>query len=409
MTLRRRSISAPLLAFGLVLVGGGRAEGTHGVAGLEATESAARQAPDLRHGDGPADYHLIRTDLRTEPIRLATLDRTQLEHVHAEEGWKRVAMNECLGLFHWVGVDDAPSRGLLVLADGQRFPGQPALGGDTGEDVVAWTHPIFGRLSVPIDLVSSMQLLGDPMEIDPGDEGAVLLANGDRLDGFIIALGDPVSLEVDGAIVDVPLDRVIAVGLVTPDRIASGQRLWLRDGTVIDVDETIISDDQVVRLTSRWLASEAQQEQIQIEGIVGLRFEPNRLLALASIEPSRVEGPPNRFAVSVPEIVGEVAPLELHDMSFRGPITVHYAVPPGTRRFAAEASLPASHRRWGDFELQVLDEGRPVFRAHVSADQPSVSINVPIEGSELTIRMTEGRFGAVQDALLLRRAMLLVQ
>jgi hypothetical protein len=70
--------------------------------------------------------------------------------------------------------------------------------------------------------------------------------------------------------------------------------------------------------------------------------------------------------------------------------------------------VPESARLWGDFELIVRDDDREVHRSHLNAATPTVSINVALTGSELTIELTQGEHGPILDRLVLARAMLLV-
>ena len=71
--------------------------------------------------------------------------------------------------------------------------------------------------------------------------------------------------------------------------------------------------------------------------------------------------------------------------------------------------LPPSARRWGDYEMIVYDDDRPVFRAHLTAAAPRATVNVELTGTELNISLEPGANGPIQDELILERAMLLVE
>jgi hypothetical protein len=151
--------------------------------------------------------------------------------------------------------------------------------------------------------------------------------------------------------------------------------------------------------------------QVGMGEIAAILFDRERLLALAGIAPTRVEGPPTRYMLPRPGIVNHHAPLGLSTIEFSGPITVRYALPAGCERFAAEAELPREARAWGDCEFIVRCDDAEMFRAHLSATSPSSTINVPLPpkpaGCELTIEITEGAHGPIQDLVRLNRPMLL--
>ena len=131
--------------------------------------------------------------------------------------------------------------------------------------------------------------------------------------------------------------------------------------------------------------------------------------ALADLRTVAVEGPPTRYRVPAPEISGTAAPLGLAPIRISGPVEVRWRLPEGAQRFAAEAVLPADALAFGDYEMVIRDESGEIYRAHLDGGAPAASINVGISGRELTIELTEGARGPVQDALVLHRAMVLTE
>ena len=101
--------------------------------------------------------------------------------------------------------------------------------------------------------------------------------------------------------------------------------------------------------------------------------------------------------------------ITLKRIEYRGPLVVRYALPANCRRLAAEATLPECDRVWGDYELIVRDDDEEVHRVRLNAEHPTDAINVPLSGSELTIELTRGANGPIQDLLILSRAMLLIE
>ncbi|MHC5005653.1 MAG: hypothetical protein ACYTJ0_21340, partial [Planctomycetota bacterium] len=245
------------------------------------------------------------------------------------------------------------------------------------------------------------------------ESDVVMLANGDRLEGFIVALGDPISLEVTGPdgpeIVDVPLDRAAAVAMVTPSQPPAERRVWFTDGTIINVSSLRVGDDGFVRLSSPMVGSEMLEHRLRLGEIAAVLFGPGLMQPLAELTPSGIAGPESRYVIPSPASIDPGAPLGLSRLEYRGPMVARYALPTGASRFAAEATLPVESRDWGDYELLVRDDDRVVFRAQLDRERPSASINVAVTGTELTIELTEGRHGPIQDRLHLDRAALLLR
>jgi hypothetical protein len=364
--------------------------------------------PAATAADG--DVLVVRRQLEVEPLRLVELTEGTLAGREPDGRQITVPLEECLALV----VEDADARaeapGLLVLADGQRFPGQVAADLRPA-DVLAWSHARLGQLDVPVGSIRSVLLERGITPPVAREQDIVRLTNGDLLEGLLTALGDPIRLKMvdSGAEIDIPLARVAAISIVSPDQPQRGRRVWLADGTVFDAREIRVSDDGYVRLTCSWSIAGTQPIRLRLDDVAGVLFDAERLLPLAALPPTRIEGPETRYALPDPEILDAEAPLGLAAIRYRGPIVVRYALPPGTRRLAADAILPRGARQWGDYELRILDEDEEVFSATMSARAPAVDINVALTGTELTIELLPGAHGAVQDELILRRAMLLVE
>jgi hypothetical protein len=101
------------------------------------------------------------------------------------------------------------------------------------------------------------------------------------------------------------------------------------------------------------------------------------------------------------------APVGLSPIELRGPVVVRYSLPSGAIRFAAQAVLPDSARQWGDLELIVRSDDAEVFRMRLNAESPAGEINVALTGRELTLELTAGAHGPIQDQVILNRAMIL--
>lgn len=364
------------------------------------------------------DVLLISNDLQVRRVNLASMEADRLMIVGPGDRKQIIAGGEFIALAFSDVSPRLPKTGLLVLADGQRLPGEAVAeeSGDNG-DSLAWRHPWLGRIEVPLDDIASVRFRpGAPLP-QPAEADAVLLANGDRLEGFIASLNDPVLLEVgDGRevrLLEIPRRSVSSIRMVTPQQQPRHMRAWLADGTIVDVRSIETDDSGRVRMTTTWHAADAAPTRLMIVELAAILLDAARLMPMASLQPQRVEGPETRYEVPPPRVLeDEAAVLGLSPIEFRGPLAVHYMLPRGTKRFAAEAVLPESARTWGDCELIVSDRTGERFRQRMHAADPVAMINIELADTphapELTIELREGTYGGIQDQLILRRPMLLV-
>lgn len=372
---------------------------------------------------GAEDYLLISSDLDIRSVRLLALDAQGL-HV-LSEGSSRpesLTFEDSLALLSPVSRLRASTSAIVHLIDGQRFTGQPATNVAGNTDVLEWDHPLIGAVRLPLNEIESVifkrgfGLPQLPAGVTTREADALLLTNGDVLTGFILSLSDPVSIEMqtEGAPareVRIPLARVASAAMVSPARAArqhTGGRVWLFDGSIIDAQRIVVADDSLVRFEVNRRASASATARVAVVDVAGILFDSSRLASLATLTPPEVEGPATRYAIPAPLATEPLAVLGLSPIEFHGPLLARYTLPEGASRFAATALLPASSRQWGDYELIVRNDGREVWRERLTSSRPEFEINIPLTGRELTIELTEGAHGPVQDQLVLRRARVLV-
>jgi hypothetical protein len=376
-----------------------------------ATVVLAVCGPTVLAADG--DVLLIRRDLSDDEVRVVEFNDQKLVCRDEKQGWVTLEIDKCIGFIAADPGAPMPSS-VLLLADGQRFPGRPARQDQqTKPGLFMWEHTQLGRLAFPLETIQAVVL--DPAAQLPAQhpEDVIVLRNGDQLQGLIVALGAQVQIEVDVAgereIMAVPLERIGALRLVTQPKNAEGRRVWLSDGTVLDASRIHAGDDGHVRLTRSPSGAGTQPVRLGLKDINAILFDPASLVPLAQLVPTRIDGPETRYLLPEPEILDRGAPLGLSRVRLRGPLTVRYALPEGTKRFAAEAVLPSRAHRWGDYEMTVYDDDRPVFSAKLSADTPRAVVNVALSGTELNISLVPAGNGPIQDELILERAILLVK
>lgn len=360
------------------------------------------------------DFLMLDRTLGRRPIRLVEINDRQLVYTLDTENWKTVELSDCIGLLSLDASVSSGQAGCLFLADGQVLPGRLVLDAPSSESTVRWHHPRLGRASIPVDQVCAISLSGsvDGCSTEVHDSDVVVLANGDRLEGFVAEFADPLILEVDApAGVEtrrLPMAQIASLHLVTKHRRPEGTRLWFDDGTVINTRTLRAGDDGIVRMSWQWPDHPDPNPPLKLEEVRAILFDASLVWPLSSVEPSRVEGPETRYYIPRPAVTAGDAPGGLDSITFCGPIAVTYELPRGASRFAADAVLPETARGLGDFELVIGVDGEEVFRRRLNSASPRAQINVPVAGSELTIEIAEGANGPVQDQLRLDLPAILV-
>jgi len=359
-------------------------------------------------------FLLIRNDQPIEDINLVQINEQTLVVGDSSGGWHVVNLDNCVGLLDPdVRIRSRGMRGLLVLSSGQRFPGKALSGAASNNDVFVWNHPRFGRIEVPLDRVRTVLLTADAKPSTSGSADLIVLRNGDVVEGFVSTLGDPVTIEdisndAHGVSTEISLDSVASVNIVTPNRKPIGQRIWLSDGTVLDVKNILLGDDGIVRLIHPDMIG--GEYQLPLSSIAAIMFDSSTMTPFASLSAMQVRGPSTRYVVKQPKVLDVTSPLGLARVELHGPLSVSYSLPDsesGQLQFVAQAQLPPTAGQWADFELVLLDDDHEVFRTRLNYSQPSASINVKLSGSVLSIQITEGNYGPIQDKVVLHRAMLL--
>ena len=386
---------------------------------------AAASLAAMVDGAGATDVVLIGRDLQVKHVSLLAMDAEQI--TVRGPGGRRDSLrpDDTLALAFEEATPRLPDGGVLVLADGQRLPGEAVKPGEAAgdsdgkqgdEDVLAWRHPWLGELLVELNDIASVRFTAGAPLPEAAEADVVLLGNGDRLEGFVVSLADPVVVEVarDGQaqLLEVPRHNVASVRLVSPPQPAEAMRAWLTDGTIVSMRRVEIEESGHVRLLTSWQEPGAAAVRMMVVELAGILLDASRLVPLAGLPPQRVEGPVTRYEIQPPKVLEKSSLLGLSPIEYRGPLVVRYVLPASASRFAAEAVMPEAARAWGDYELVISDEQGEKFRQRMNAENPVASINIELQGSsgggELTIELAEGTHGSIQDCLVLNWAMLLV-
>ena len=323
------------------------------------------------------------------------------------------APDETVRAISRIGRAVRPSGPHLVLQGGERRPGRP----DLVDGEMVWRHGWLGDLAIDLDWLRSLVLV-DTSPPPSSDADVVTLANGDRLEGFVVELAGDVVVESieDGSSRRVPFERVARVDLVEDPRPAGPIRLWTRDGTIVDLEDLRGTRGDEEDGEARLLAFERRggEGRGRGEGVVFARevtavaWRPDGIEPLGRFEFTVAPHPEamDRPWLPSPRVLDDEAPFGAVSLEFVGPARFEATVPENSI-LSTEIELPPLMRRFGDLELRLLDGDREVLRREFSAISPEAAIAVPIESGRLVIELGPGLRGPVQDRLRFTLPMLL--
>ncbi len=311
----------------------------------------------------------------------------------------------------------APAMGRLELTDGQVLPGALTPGGK--DESVAWRSNLWGPLEVPLDniatIVTNTKRFDAAAEAFRPTEDGVLLANGDRLEGFVASVTTDVKLEQGDKVTSLPLTRIDGVRLANPVRPAPGAWVWTAD-TAAAVSQITLNTSGAYTLAGRIPGATSQPTATEPgESIHAVCFDAGALHALAAM-PMTVPPPrddPARRWTSPPSITPGLTPLGAADIELPGPIRVEWTLPRGATRFSAILELPPSARLWGDCEAVIEAVGPsnnavPLAREPLNQSRPTAVVNAPLSNAtRLRITIDPGPSGPIQDRVFIRRALVL--
>jgi len=308
--------------------------------------------------------------------------------------------------------DAPPAPVWLELTDGQRFLGQPITASD--EEHVRWRVPDIGEVQASIDHVRSVAYSGASPGFDSKAADRLILANGDRLDGFVVALRhDGVEFQPDGQTqsITLPRDRVRAVRLSNPGTPASdraGHLIWLRDGQRVRAMQFDVDEDQVVFTPLFGAASTVARIPLDQVSRIDIASTRGRVIDLVDV-PRKVTAGGEVFGVTMrPRVIHDARPAALASSALwlHAPVAVAFDLPEGADRLAFEATLGDARGTptgWADAQLVVTVAGKEAARKRLTVKSPTASVNIPA-GGRVEVRIESGVNGPVLDRVTLRDA-----
>ncbi|MCC5823842.1 MAG: hypothetical protein LAT64_08845 [Phycisphaerales bacterium] len=381
------------------------------------------------------DLRVLHADLRLERAALVELDDANAVLRRPDGRTERVALGALLGLSAGArpglpeiqGITTPPNRLFIELTDAQRLLIDIA----ESEDPDAIVGPVvgLGPGRIPLDRVARVARPGASWYAPTPDTDLVLLTNGDRLTGFVGAIGPVVLVETDaGAVTEIPLDRVAEIRLANPPERTPGMIVTDDRGVALRPRTLGIDAAGVLQLTvdPGPLGVDSRGEDAIAYARSGARMVGLRMLtasgetarALASARPGAVRPTGDRRWTPDPRPTTADDPaLALGDIHMPAPAEAVYPVDPGVRatRFASgvRATAPGP---WTDCIVRVHAETRPGERVllaehRITRDRAHAEIaaNLPAGVRAIILEVDPGRYGAVQDAVTFEAPRLLVR
>lgn len=371
---------------------------------------------------------LIDEQLAERSIVVVSLDDRVLTYFDEQQRRRTLARPAVLALIPQPIAEPAPRRrgtgrtsdaGALRLVDAQVFPGDLVPTGG-GADSIAWAEPLIGQVVCPLENVLAFTRPGHaafdaPAGIpDRSANDLLVLTNGDRLTGFLASAGNPIRIETEGGVVDLPPDRVAGARLANAPREPIGPRVWLADGAAAAVSRLAI--DASLRVS--FAVDQGPAVSLRWDQVRGMLFDSARLRPLSALDPaSQQAGAERRYAPPLRSVsaADDTQPREdltpalgAADLLFSGPMTVSWTLPPGAKRLAFSATLAPGSSPWGDCELVANLNGTELVRRRLHADGGAVPFALHVDAGTLTIAVEAGRFGPIRDWVILVRPLLLV-
>lgn len=358
-------------------------------------------------------------DLKPRPVTLQGLDDRGMGFFDAARRYTTQSLADVL-IIAMTEADGAAVRvnrtlvqadpGVLELIDGQRLAGAVAGASEDGQSVV-WSHPTIGRVTVSLEKLRSITMRGEPLPHETAATDVVVLANGDRLSGFVASVSaEQVKLQSqgDGKAIELPTARVRTIWFAAATmRHGKGHRVILRDGSALLTPTLAVADDA---LTFRpTMTGDEKDVTLPLAVVARLEVESpkGRLLGLERL-PHRVVSGGEVFGVPTPARL-EGAVLKMH-----APMVIEWALPAGAERFMAVAELdntgvdPMRFAAWADTELVAKVDGKEVGRWRLREGTPTAALNIETRGAALSLELLPGTNGPVLDRVRLREVSLLV-
>ncbi|MEQ8769265.1 MAG: hypothetical protein RIB60_02025 [Phycisphaerales bacterium] len=390
----------------------------------------------------PIDRILVDRSLRARQVTIAAISSTAVELLHDDGTTEPVPLAEIAAILPNTpdAVDpnawftDGVRTGIPVivnLVDGQRVLGHlPGAGVDrlapeSAMDAAIVEIPGSGPIGVPLDRLSDLVLVPDAGDAPAKTaDDVALLRNGDRATGYVLSVQPRLEIETDAGVVTLALTDVARVSLANPVEQPHTTHVALDHGAVFGVSDISTALNQTVRLTLSLSATDAPSDseastsvavvETTLESIVSLTPTAAGARPLASLGFPAYQPTGDRRWSPPPATIAH-ASHAFSSIAFPGPLRATWALPEGTSRFAARATLGLVPGMFADCEVVISVEtpDGPVElqRSRIRASDPHADVLVPIpaDAGTITLAVLPGENGPVHDRVTFERPMILVE
>jgi hypothetical protein len=311
-------------------------------------------------------------------------------------------------LVSW-GTPVEPRRGPLVVLEGGGLLAADILGAD--KDRLDVDTELFGRLKLPLEHLCGaiFHLPGSARERDrlidrlasaEGDSDRVLLENGDELAGTLEEIDDrSAKLRTENGPASVELTRVEAIVFnpqlrSKPDE--KSPRTWIgfNDGSRLmasNISPLPLGEGQGVRAErSLKFTALGQSLKTPLKNVVFLQPLSGRAIYLSQLKPTDYRHVPY-LSIAWPyridrnvkdDFLRAGGRLHLKGIGMHSAARLNYALPPGAKRFQAEAAIDDA-ADGGSVRFRVFVDGKEIFSSPVvRGGMPPVPIDLDVSGGK---------------------------
>ncbi|MBX3354064.1 MAG: hypothetical protein KF724_00020 [Phycisphaeraceae bacterium] len=321
--------------------------------------------------------------------------------------------------------DTIPGFATVRMATGERLPGRL----EANASGVRLLHRWLGAVDLRADSMQWLSLDGGPAVTARPDADSVRLRTGDRLDGFVSQIADPIAIEAlaGGAVTRLPIESVQSIAFVSgaPDRKPGARRIWFNEGTTLDATGLALKGDRLLidgvaaangkrldiplrRLAG--ISGDLQGEALVHRPMKAVESEQSSVLRYAMTPPDFITWRGERVALDtgMPPSADEIDAwvLGVPAVGFDGPATLRVEVSRPSI-LSLRLNLPRDRASLGDFELIVRNGDRELSRQRFNRLSRTVAVVAPVDPPAVEFEIIDTGGGAIQDGVMMERAMLL--
>lgn len=384
----------------------------------------AQAQPTTAPATPPNPWQVTTLSSPTQQLALLSADTESLKATDAAGAPKSLPLSDLIRLSHSTPARTAPAPMLLLLRDGQRWPGEPSDIAPPTPDSLTWKVPDLITLSTTLkDIRGILRTnLDSPPTPDStlgtGTDDALTLLNGDTLHGVVTELapdhitltpptGDPTNLPWKS------LRRLSVADLATAKSAPAptfGMRLELSDGSIFKIQLISISDTKLSFIPAgpngpiTWGGPALS---VPLANVRLLENQSGPALSLSLLRPTSATTA-GFFSLSRPPIFDAPQLPTPRSITATAHTRLSWPIPPGYSRLRLALALDPSVEI-GSATIRILADDKPL---HESTLQPTTIPPAPqtldlAAAKQLTIEIDFGPSAGVQSRVTILDPLLL--